>query len=131
MLFLLLKPEVVAFTERWHPETGTFHLPIGGMTITLDDVSCLLHIPISGNMLNHLGTTCSMDEWEDMCEEHLNFPRDACRREFATNERCTYWVSQMALRPIRDTFHGLIESHIRRYGHQLKGIRQDLQMLKC
>jgi hypothetical protein len=39
---------VCAFVERWHQETNTFHLPIGEMTITLDDVSCLLHLPISG-----------------------------------------------------------------------------------
>lgn len=37
-----------AFAERWHSETSSFHLPVGEMTITLDDVSCLLHIPIVG-----------------------------------------------------------------------------------
>lgn len=38
-----------AFAERWHKETNTFHLPVGEMTITLDDVSALLHIPITGS----------------------------------------------------------------------------------
>lgn len=33
------------FSERWHMETDMFHLPMGKMTITLDDVSSLLHIP--------------------------------------------------------------------------------------
>ncbi|GAU44901.1 hypothetical protein TSUD_137330 [Trifolium subterraneum] len=42
-----------AFAERWHPETSTFHLPIGEMGITLDDVQCLLHISIQGKFLNH------------------------------------------------------------------------------
>ncbi|GAU49778.1 hypothetical protein TSUD_141680 [Trifolium subterraneum] len=42
-----------SFAERWHPETSTFHLPIGEMGITLDDVQCLLHIPIEGKFLNH------------------------------------------------------------------------------
>ncbi|GAU30353.1 hypothetical protein TSUD_57640 [Trifolium subterraneum] len=37
-----------AFTERWHPETSSFHMPFGEMTITLDDVACLLHIPVRG-----------------------------------------------------------------------------------
>lgn len=37
-----------AFVERWHKETNSFHLPVGEMTITLDDVSSLLHIPITG-----------------------------------------------------------------------------------
>ena len=39
---------ISAFVERWHRETSSFHLPIGEMTITLDDVSSLLHLPITG-----------------------------------------------------------------------------------
>jgi len=39
---------ISAFMERWHRETSTFHLPVGELTITLDDVSSLLHLPISG-----------------------------------------------------------------------------------
>ena len=27
-----------AFVERWHKETSSFHLPVGEVTITLDDV---------------------------------------------------------------------------------------------
>nr|XP_027185949.1 protein MAIN-LIKE 1-like [Cicer arietinum] len=38
---------ISAFVERWHRDTNSFHLPIGEMTITLDDVSSLLHIPIT------------------------------------------------------------------------------------
>ncbi|KAH1264916.1 Protein MAIN-LIKE 1 [Glycine max] len=36
------------FVEWWHRETSSFHLPVGEVTITLDDVSSLLHIPITG-----------------------------------------------------------------------------------
>jgi len=36
------------FVEWWHGETNSFHLPIGEMTKTLDDVSSLLHLPILG-----------------------------------------------------------------------------------
>ena len=39
--------------ERWHTETNNFHLAVEEMTITLDDVACLLHIPIEGIMLSH------------------------------------------------------------------------------
>eukprot|EP00256_Glycine_max_P039400 XP_006588195.1 protein MAINTENANCE OF MERISTEMS-like [Glycine max] len=39
---------ISSFVERWHRETGSFHLPVGEVTITLDDVSSLLHIPITG-----------------------------------------------------------------------------------
>ncbi|XP_058788175.1 protein MAIN-LIKE 1-like [Vicia villosa] len=41
-----------AFVERWHPETSSFHMPFGGMTITLDDVSCLLHVPVRGELVD-------------------------------------------------------------------------------
>jgi hypothetical protein len=74
---------LTAFTERWHPEIGTFHLPIGEMTVTLDNVSSLLHLPFDGKMLNHSGTTCKIDEGADMCEEFLNFSREDCKQEFA------------------------------------------------
>ncbi|XP_006593214.1 serine/threonine-protein phosphatase 7 long form homolog [Glycine max] len=38
---------ISAFVERWHRETNTFHLPMGELMITLDDVVCLLHLPIT------------------------------------------------------------------------------------
>ena len=45
---LLDKGLVSAFVERWQRDTNSFHLPVGEMTITLDDVSSLLHLPITG-----------------------------------------------------------------------------------
>lgn len=46
------KALVSAFVERWQPETNTFHMPFGEMTITLDDVSAILSIPVSGRSLS-------------------------------------------------------------------------------
>ncbi|CAL9019397.1 unnamed protein product [Prunus brigantina] len=46
---------VSTFVERWHPETNTFHMPFGEMTITLDDVSSILGIPVSGVAVAPLG----------------------------------------------------------------------------
>jgi len=37
-----------AFVERWHPETSSFHMPWGEMTITLHDASLILGLPIDG-----------------------------------------------------------------------------------
>jgi len=42
---------VCTMSKRWHEETNSFHLPVGEMTITLDDVACLLGIPITGRLL--------------------------------------------------------------------------------
>jgi len=44
---------VHALCERWHTETNSFHLPVGEMTITLDNVYNLLHLPTQGRMLDH------------------------------------------------------------------------------
>ncbi|XP_028184888.1 protein MAIN-LIKE 1-like [Glycine soja] len=39
-----------SFVERWHRETSSFHLPMGELTITLDDISSLLHLPVVGDL---------------------------------------------------------------------------------
>ncbi|KAJ1442835.1 Aminotransferase-like, plant mobile domain [Sesbania bispinosa] len=43
---------VSASTERWHRETSSFHLLVGEMTITLDDVSTLLHLPVKWRLFS-------------------------------------------------------------------------------
>ncbi|CAN0904936.1 Protein MAIN-LIKE 1 [Linum grandiflorum] len=40
-----------AFIERWQPDTNSFHLPFGEMTITLHDVRYILQVPIKGKCL--------------------------------------------------------------------------------
>ncbi|KAJ3680402.1 hypothetical protein LUZ60_016680 [Juncus effusus] len=42
---------ITALRERWRKETHTFHMPHGEMTITLDDVSCLLGLWCDGEAL--------------------------------------------------------------------------------
>ena len=51
---------ISAFVEKWHRETSSFHLPVGEVTITLDDVSSLLHIPITG-ALHSFGPMATAD----------------------------------------------------------------------
>lgn len=53
-----------AFIERWQPDTSSFHLPVGEMSITLDDVSQLLHIPITGQFYD-------MPDWTSWQGEQL------------------------------------------------------------
>ncbi|XP_058734274.1 protein MAIN-LIKE 1-like [Vicia villosa] len=43
----------VAFAESLQSETSSFHIPIGKMTITLDEVPCLLHLLIRERLLDH------------------------------------------------------------------------------
>jgi len=51
---------ICAFVERWHEEYSSFDLLFGEMTVTLDDVSCLLHLPIDDMLLSR--TFISQDE---------------------------------------------------------------------
>jgi len=46
-----------------HEETSNFHLPVGEMTITLDDVACLLDIPVTRRII----------EERDLTYEHCIF----------------------------------------------------------
>ena len=71
---------VTALVERWHPETSSFHLPVGEMTVTLDDVYCLLHIPIQGIMLD-FDTTVDRERGVQLMMELLGIPEPAARRE--------------------------------------------------
>ncbi|CAI0456171.1 unnamed protein product [Linum tenue] len=48
----LNRPLLTAFVERWQPDTNTFHMPFGEMTILLHDVFHILRIPVDGELLS-------------------------------------------------------------------------------
>ena len=58
---------ITTFVERWRPETHTFHLPHGEMTITLQDVEVIMGLPIEGEAM--VGFT--KRTWKTMCNEML------------------------------------------------------------
>src|SRR5438105_15680180 len=37
-----------ALVDRWRPETHTFHMPFGEITVTLKDVTMITGLPIRG-----------------------------------------------------------------------------------
>ena len=62
---------ISALVERW-PETHTFHLPHGEMSITLQDVEVIFGLPIDGEVL--VGPTAMEDgDWSQVCGELLGF----------------------------------------------------------
>jgi hypothetical protein len=58
---------ITALVERWRQETHTFHLPHGEMTITLQDISVMLGLPVDGEVL--VGSTDS--NWSELCLQLL------------------------------------------------------------
>ncbi|CAI0547695.1 unnamed protein product [Linum tenue] len=63
---------LTAMAERWRPETHTFHLPEGEMTITLKDVAILTGLPISGDAI--IGSTTKPEGgWGPLIRDRLGF----------------------------------------------------------
>ncbi|QHO41421.1 uncharacterized protein DS421_5g145610 [Arachis hypogaea] len=54
------KALVNALVKRWHPETHTFHLPVGECAVTLEDVAMIFGLPTDG--LSVTGMTLSSFE---------------------------------------------------------------------
>ncbi|KAE8780359.1 hypothetical protein D1007_46516 [Hordeum vulgare] len=42
---------LTSLTGHWRPETHSFHLPLGEMTITLEDIAMITELPIKGRAL--------------------------------------------------------------------------------
>ena len=65
--FMIDWPLITSLVERWRPETHTFHVPVGEMTITFQDVAIILGLHIHGQAVTK---TCVFDVAE-LCQELL------------------------------------------------------------
>ncbi|KAL6848121.1 hypothetical protein ACP4OV_022249 [Aristida adscensionis] len=58
---------VSALVDRWRPETHTFHMPCGEVTITLQDVAMILGLPIAGRAV----TITPTESQNELVERYL------------------------------------------------------------
>jgi len=80
---------ICALPERWHKDAISFHLPVGEMTITLDDVACLLDIPITGRLIEE--EELSHDQGIELLQEELGFTEAEAKAE--VKKQCGGYVS--------------------------------------
>ena len=80
---------ISAFVERWYPETNTFHMPFGEITITLDDVASLLHIPVVGKPIE--SRSFDMEQAIKFARQLLGISKEEARMEM--NDRVGYKLS--------------------------------------
>lgn len=74
-------PLICAFVERWQPDTNSFHMPFGEMTIMMHDVWHILRIPVDGGLISAVPSTAEMQsEVMDLFE----FDADQLKRTFAS-----------------------------------------------
>ncbi|KAJ9688964.1 hypothetical protein PVL29_014560 [Vitis rotundifolia] len=66
-------PLISALVERWRRETNTFHLNVGEMTVTLEDVAYFLGLAIDGEPV--MGVTYTM--CDTICEKLLGKAPDS------------------------------------------------------
>ncbi|XP_021741935.1 protein MAINTENANCE OF MERISTEMS-like [Chenopodium quinoa] len=76
---------VLTFVERWQPDTNTFHMPFGEITIMLHDVYYILGLRVDGSMVS---ATPSTDILRDACSITMDMTAEEL------NEKCgtkTVW----------------------------------------
>lgn len=105
-----------AFVERWHPETSSFHLPFGEMTVTLDDVSCLLQLPIRGTLFRAPPLSVTADQAVQLAVELFGVTHQEARLGCGRTSGPYYrydWLEELVARGNQPG--GNIEGAVRAY----------------
>lgn len=76
---------------RWRPETHTFHLPCGEMTVTLEDVQKLLGLSVRGRPVTG---QCSPEGWRDRVHAFLGRELPAAAPGTRTSGVPISWLRQ-------------------------------------
>ncbi|KAL0016841.1 hypothetical protein SO802_003910 [Lithocarpus litseifolius] len=103
---------ITALVERWRPETHTFHLLHGEMSITLEDVEVILGLPIDGEVL--IGPTAvEGGDWKQLCVELLGFEVPANDNTTLVGQRIL--ISRLVQRIAEPLPHDATEMQLHQY----------------
>jgi hypothetical protein len=67
---------LTALVDLWRPETHSFHLPCGEMTITLEDAAMLFGLRVDGNNGHAVTSYINPQDWRDIVEAWLGVRLD-------------------------------------------------------
>jgi hypothetical protein len=74
MWFNFDAPLIAAFMDRWRPEMHMFHLPVGEMTLSLEDAAMLGGLPCAGHAMGPVDIAAT---WQaDFLARFANVPRN-------------------------------------------------------
>ena len=106
---------ITALVERWRLETHTFHLSSGEMTITLEDVSIQLGLPVDGLPVTRLTDL----KWRELCIRLLGV--DPLSPQLSGSRLNLNWLTQQFPLLATDADDVTIERYARMYIFQLMG----------
>jgi len=115
---------LMTLCERWHTEISSFHMPLGEMTTTLDDVTCLMHLPIKGRMLSHPKKK-SQTEGANMMVRHLDV-MEAVAEKICGEEYGAY----IGYKTSREYYENYLDVATRLAEAEDPGVEQELQRVR-
>ncbi|XP_057733938.1 serine/threonine-protein phosphatase 7 long form homolog [Arachis stenosperma] len=100
-------PLLAALVERWRPETHTFVMPVGEITVTLEDVAYIFGLPIDGE---------AVSGWTDSSADFVRSQSYAIfGREPEVSSSSKSYIKLAWVRRVRDAEPLDTEDSIRRY----------------
>ncbi|CAO2037609.1 unnamed protein product [Urochloa humidicola] len=113
---------LTALVDRWRPETHTFHLPCGELTITLQDVAMLFGLRIDGQAVTG---TINPTGWRDVVEALFGVrpedpPQNAKDRK-TSGVRASWLAQHFRHRPPINAPEGVVARYARAWLWQLIG----------
>lgn len=99
---------ISAFVERMYPETDTFHMPFGEMTITPDDVVQILNLPDQGTAVKFNYTKqLSWAQLYSLTNKCLGWDEETTTAEF--RRHASYRTRQINITALMNMFRGTLE----------------------
>lgn len=101
---------ITALVDRWRPETHSFHMPCGEMTVTLQDVSMILALPIKGQPICRSTET---DKWREGMMELIGMVPPI--KEGVSAGASHFWIRQNFNKCPEEAEEHVIEMYARAY----------------